>query len=155
MDGRISGNPARPLGAGGFPTTPGRPVGRAGDAAGRGGVIPSGPPAAGAESFRAVLGDRLREAGPAPLPETEGLRFSGHARQRLTGRGIALSPEDLRSLEAGLDRARDKGARESLFLLRDFGFIVNVPNRTVVTALDTLELRERVFTNIDSTLILE
>ncbi len=80
---------------------------------------------------------------------------TGHARQRLAGRGIDLSPDDLRSMEAGLARARDKGARESLFLLREFGFIVNIPSRTVVTALDTQELRERVFTNIDSTLILE
>jgi hypothetical protein len=36
----------------------------------------------------------------------------------------------------------------------DAAFIVNVPTRTVVTAVETSELQDRVFTQIDSAVIL-
>jgi flagellar operon protein len=52
-----------------------------------------------------------------------------------------------------VDRAEEKGARDSLVLLRDMAFIVSVSNRTVVTAMDGERLKENVFTNIDSAVI--
>jgi len=50
-------------------------------------------------------------------------------------------------------RADEKGAKDSLVLLRDLAFIVNVKNRTVVTAVDGEHLKDNVFTNIDSAVI--
>jgi flagellar operon protein len=104
-------------------------------------------PQQGAGSFSKILAGKLEES--------RNLNFSAHAAQRISERNIKLGESDLATLANAADKAQAKGAKESLFLLRDLGFIVNIKNRTVVTALDTAELKERVFTNIDSTLILE
>jgi flagellar operon protein len=85
--------------------------------------------------------------------ELKNLKFSRHAQQRLETRQIELNEKDLSTLEHAVDRAAQKGGQDSLILLRDLAFIVNVPNRTVVTAMDGDTLRENVFTNIDSAVI--
>ncbi len=97
----------------------------------------------GAQSFDDVLKKQV--------DKTDSLKFSAHAQRRMEGRGINLSESDLENLEKAADVAASKGSRESLFLMKDAGFIVNVRNRTVLTALDTRMLKERVVTNIDST----
>ena len=66
-------------------------------------------------------------------------------------RRISLSGEDLARIEKAAEVAADKGSRESLFLLDKLGLIVNVKNRTVLTAVDPERLREGIVTNIDST----
>lgn len=82
------------------------------------------------------------------------LRFSKHATERLQQRQIMLSPADVTRLSQAVDSAASKGARDSLILLNRTAFVVNVPNRTVVTAVDEAHMRENVFTNIDSAVIL-
>jgi flagellar operon protein len=57
------------------------------------------------------------------------------------------------SLQRAVSRAEEKGAKDSLVLLRDLAFIVSVKNRTVVTAVDGEHIKENVFTNIDSAVI--
>ena len=59
--------------------------------------------------------------------------------------------EAIREAVAALDA---KGARDALLLRPDAAFVVNVPNRTVVTALPSGDLTARVFTGIDSALVL-
>lgn len=124
-----------------------RPVGI--PPAGRG-AQPSGA-ASGAGSFGEVL------AGQIAAPRTEatyGPKFSTHALKRMGERGIALDAAQRLALDEGFGRAAGKGAARSLFLMEDLGFIVDVPSRTVVTVLTGAETAERVFTDIDSTLIL-
>ena len=93
------------------------------------------------------------------LKRGQGLRFSAHAQNRLSARGIQLSPETVERLVDAVDRAAAKGARDALVLLpglsrgEDLAFVVSVTNRTVVTAVDGEHLRENVFTNIDSAVI--
>ncbi len=99
-------------------------------------------PAAGGPRFGDVLARTLEE-----------VRFSQHAAERLRARGIQLGPDEARRLAAGVERAAAKGARDSLILLGDLAFIVSVKNRTVVTAVDGPRLREGVFTNIDSAVL--
>ena len=82
------------------------------------------------------------------------LTFSGHAEKRLASRGIELSPDDLGRLKEGVSKAEAKGSQTSLLLLRDLSFIVNVRNRTVVTALDARTMKDGVITQIDSTVLL-
>ena len=82
------------------------------------------------------------------------LRFSAHARNRLASRNIELDAGRLAQLARATDQAAAKGARDSLVLLNDLGLIVNVPTRTVVTALDAERMNNGVFTNIDSTVII-
>lgn len=84
--------------------------------------------------------------------ETAGrLKFSKHANERLVTRNIDLSMEQLKRLESGTDRARAKGIRESLVMVDDVAFIVNVKNNTVITAVGDAD--DAVFTNIDGAVI--
>jgi flagellar operon protein len=83
--------------------------------------------------------------------ETQGLRFSKHASQRLQSRNIDLSENQMERLEQGTTKAREKGIRESLIMVDDLAFIVNVKNNTVVTAVNNSE--DGVFTNIDGAVI--
>jgi flagellar operon protein len=89
------------------------------------------------------------------LKETQTtVRFSKHAAQRLESRNISLSDEQSTRLENGVRQASDKGINESLVLVDSLAFIVNVPNRTVVTAMDQAETQSNVFTNIDGAVIM-
>ena len=83
--------------------------------------------------------------------KTEELKFSKHANQRLANRNIDLSKEQVRRLEDGTNRAREKGIKESLVMVDDLAFIVNVQNNTVITAVNDTE--DAVFTNIDGAVI--
>jgi flagellar operon protein len=81
------------------------------------------------------------------------LRFSGHALQRIQHRGIDLNEATMARLDGGVQRAAAKGSRDSLVLVDQTAFVVSVPNRTVITAVDREHMREQVFTNIDSAVI--
>ena len=52
------------------------------------------------------------------------------------------------------DKAAAKGAKQSLFLLRDVAMVVSVTNRTVITAVDRSSLKDNLFTNIDSAAVI-
>lgn len=82
------------------------------------------------------------------------IKFSKHASMRLMDRNISLSPEQMDRLTDGTKKAQEKGIKESLVLLDSLAFIVNVPSKTVVTALDKSETSENVFTNIDGAVII-
>lgn len=85
--------------------------------------------------------------------ENEQVRFSKHATQRLSNRNIQLSIEQMNRLNCGIEAARDKAINESLVMLDDLAFIVNVKNNTVITAMDQNETSNQVFTNIDGAVI--
>lgn len=81
------------------------------------------------------------------------LKLSAHAQTRLVSRKIAMGPDDWQRVHNGVQKAAAKGARESLVLLDDVALVVSVRNRTIITAVDKDQLRENVFTNIDSAVI--
>ena len=81
------------------------------------------------------------------------IRFSGHASSRLNSRGIKISDNQLERLNQAKNAASQKGIKDSLVLLDDLAFIVNVPNNTVVTAVDRQEGTSKIFTNIDGAVI--
>src|SRR5690606_9272855 len=107
-------------------------------------------------SFEEVLKQNL----PNPLQDglntaqTQKLKFSNHAIERIKSRGIQMGPEQLQKLEQAVEKAESKGAKETLVLMGSSALIVNIKNKTVVTALDQNMMKENVFTNIDSTVIL-
>ena len=68
-------------------------------------------------------------------------------------RNISLSDQQSERLEAGVEMAEKKGIKESLVVVDSLAFIVNVPSRTVVTAMDQNESENNVFTNIDGAVI--
>lgn len=79
---------------------------------------------------------------------------SQHAKQRLEKRQIRLNEAELKQIGNAIDRVAAKGGRESLILFKDTAFVVNVKNRTIITAVDQQSWQENVFTNIDSALLL-
>ena len=81
------------------------------------------------------------------------IRFSKHASNRLSDRNLTLSENQLNRLSEGLKKAGEKGIRESLVMVDQLAFIVNVPSNTVITAMDQAQARENVFTNIDGAVI--
>ena len=88
------------------------------------------------------------------VTESSELRFSKHAAMRLEDRNINLSEEQSERLENGVIKASEKGIRESLVIVDSLAFIVNVPNKTVVTAMDQTESNDNIFTNIDGAVIM-
>lgn len=84
----------------------------------------------------------------------EGVKFSNHAIERMKTRGINYSPEDINKIGDAVSRAAAKGSKDSLILMNDSALIVSVKNNTVVTVMDKNALKENVFTNIDSTIVL-
>lgn len=88
------------------------------------------------------------------LAQTRQVAFSKHAQERLFSRGINLTEETLNALADAIDKAEAKGSRETLVLSEEAGFVVSVPDRTVVTAFDKGNLREGVVTSIDSAVII-
>lgn len=88
------------------------------------------------------------------VSENSALKFSKHASMRLQSRKIELSTDQKERLETGAEKAEAKGMKESLVIVDSYSFIVNVPNKTVVTAMDHTESGENVYTNIDGAVII-
>jgi len=78
------------------------------------------------------------------------VKFSNHAQKRLEVRSIELDEGKIDRLSTAVDKAEAHGAKESLIFMDDLAFIVNVPNRTVVTTVDMNHRKEGVFTQIDT-----
>ncbi len=111
------------------------------------GLAPAAAPAAPAPAVKgASFADVLRS-------QASSLKFSSHAIQRVERRGIDLGPETLGRLTDGIERAAGKGSRSSVVFVDSTAFVVSVPNRTVITAVDREHMKEQVFTNIDSAVI--
>lgn len=88
------------------------------------------------------------------IENDSGLKFSKHAQLRLESRNITLVQDDLERLNGAVQKVSEKGVGDSLVLMDNLAFIVNVPNKTVVTAMMTSEAKENVFTNIDGAVII-
>ena len=105
----------------------------------------------GQNSFASVL-NKIQES--ADNNNSEGaVKFSKHAMNRLSMRNIELTPDQMNRLSHGKDEAMEKGIKDSLILVDQLAFIVNVPSSTVVTAMDQTENKNNVFTNIDGAVI--
>lgn len=95
------------------------------------------------------FGDLLKQT----VRDSQPVKFSAHAQNRLQHRQISLTDPQVARLEKGVNNAAEKGAESSLVLLDNLAFIVSVRNRTVVTALDQAQTSSHVFTQIDSAVI--
>ena len=84
-----------------------------------------------AVSFQDILKAKQETAG-----NRGELKFSKHASNRLTDRNITLTNSQRERLESGAVKAGEKGIQESLVVVDELAFIVNIPNKTVITAMD-------------------
>ena len=83
-----------------------------------------------------------------------GIKFSAHATQRLKERNIQFDPDTMSRMNDAINKADAKGVQDTLMLTDKAALIVNVPNRTVITAMDRNNLSGNVFTNIDGAVII-
>ncbi|WP_028236284.1 TIGR02530 family flagellar biosynthesis protein [Pseudobutyrivibrio sp. MD2005] len=110
-------------------------------------------PAAESRPLGNINGASFEDIFKQKLQSASDLKFSKHATQRLDDRNIELTEEQSLRLSEGVQKAQEKGITDSLVLVDTLAFIVNVPNQTVVTAMDQTESDENIFTNIDGAVI--
>lgn len=110
---------------------------------------------------RAVVGNEapgaaaIAPSGAARVAgAVEKLRFSNHAVERMRSRGISFRPEEMMDIENAVAKAARKGAKDTLVLSGGHALIVSVKNNTVVTVMDRQAMKDNVFTNIDSTVVI-
>ena len=99
----------------------------------------------GKVSFKDTLNNQINK--------TNGFTISNHAAERLKSRNINLNEKDMENINSAINRAENKGCKESVLLYKDTVFITSIKNRTVITALDKNSSDNSVFTNIDSMVI--
>lgn len=87
------------------------------------------------------------------IQDKTSVKISYHAQQRLQQRNIVLDEKDMNALQNAMEKAEQKGARESLLLYKDMALITSIKNRTIITAVDSKSAGENVFTNIDSAVL--
>ena len=82
------------------------------------------------------------------------LKFSAHAVDRMRMRGVMYTPDQLQKIEGAVNKAAAKGSKETLVLTDNSALVVSVKNKTVITVMDKNALKDNVFTNIDSTVVI-
>ena len=119
----------------------------------------------GQVSFKDVLNestgaDAAKVGLTAPIAQApkidlgNNIKFSNHAIERMQSRGISYTPDDMQKLNQAVSKAAAKGSKDTLILMDQSALIVSVKNNTVVTVMDKNALKENVFTNIDSTIVM-
>ncbi|MGF6989158.1 flagellar operon protein [Lachnospiraceae bacterium PF1-21] len=83
-----------------------------------------------------------------------GVEFSKHALGRIKERGLILNQNLMKELNEAVTKAKEKGAKEVAIIGTDKAFIVDVAHNRVVTAMNAAEMRESIFTNIDSAVLI-
>ncbi|NLK69122.1 MAG: flagellar biosynthesis protein [Clostridiaceae bacterium] len=90
-------------------------------------------------SFEAILNQKLNSD----------VKISKHAQMRMQTRNVSLTEQQQLKLSQAVDKASAKGVNDTLVVMDKMAFIVNVKNRTVITALSSGDMKDNVFTNID------
>ncbi len=111
-----------------------------------GGLKPPGKSNSNRESFNEVF--------KAELNGGDSIRFSKHAEARIYSRGIKMDAETVGRLVKAIEKAEEKGSKETLILDKDSAYVVSVKNKTVITVFDKDSLRQGVVTAIDSAVIM-
>ncbi|MEH7234768.1 TIGR02530 family flagellar biosynthesis protein [Bacillus sp. JJ1562] len=89
------------------------------------------------------------------LEKETSLVISKHAQKRLDERNISIQDSKWKEIQIKISEAKTKGIRDSLVVTNNAALIVNVPNNTVITAMNRDEASSQIFTNINGTIILD
>lgn len=120
-------------------------------------VVTGKPSAAGAQKTTQTTkndGPSFQELLTETLRQSSEVNFSKHAVKRVEEHNIELTDENLGRLNEGVKIAGEKNLEEPLILVGNTAFLVNIPNNTVITAVDSQNMKGNVFTNIDGTVII-
>lgn len=78
----------------------------------------------------------------------DSIKISQHAQKRMLERNIQLDDNDKMALSQAVTEMISKGSRDCLIMYKETGFITSLSQRTIVTAIGHVDLKE--ITNIDS-----
>jgi flagellar operon protein len=107
-----------------------------------------------ASKTKTIVSGASSEFGQILDQKINNVKFSQHAMQRLESRNISFDQDKMAKLNDAVSKAAQKGARESLVLMNDLALVVSIKNRTVITAMDGASMKDNIFTNIDSAVII-
>lgn len=79
--------------------------------------------------------------------------FSKHANERIRERNIDVSEDVTEKLNEAAEQAKDKGLKNVLVMIDNQAFIISTMNNKVITAVNSQDLKENIFTNIDGAVI--
>lgn len=82
------------------------------------------------------------------------VNLTKHASQRLEERNIHITQEKWQQIASKMTEAKQKGVTDALVVLDQAALVVNTKENTVITALEQSEATERIFTNINGTILL-
>jgi len=99
--------------------------------------------------FKDILNEKIKKEEKA---ENE-VVFSKHANDRIRERNINISTDVTEKLNEAAEQAKDKGLKNVLVMVDNQAFIISTMNNKVITAVNSNELKENIFTNIDGAVI--
>lgn len=82
------------------------------------------------------------------------LKISKHASDRIAERGITITDTEWAHITDKVNEAKSKGIKDSLVLMDQAALIISAKNATVITAMNRMEAKDQLFTNIDGTIVL-
>lgn len=88
------------------------------------------------------------------LKEAQTVKVSKHASERLNERNIKINDEQWEKITKKMNEAKHKGVTDSLVVMNHATLLVSTQNNTVVTAMNKEEASERIFTNINGTILI-
>ena len=94
-------------------------------------------------NFKELLSEKLKNE----------VSFSKHANERIQQRNIDVSQEVTEKLNEAAVQAKDKGLKNVLVMIDNQAFILSTMNNKIITAVNSDDLKENIFTNIDGAVI--
>jgi flagellar operon protein len=83
------------------------------------------------------------------------LTLTKHAEARMVERNIVMNETKWQSIAAQVEKAKAKGITDSLVLTDEAALVVSAKNQTVITMMNRQEATEKIFTNINGTIIID
>lgn len=80
--------------------------------------------------------------------------ISKHAMKRMEQRELSMDSGEFVKIKEAIQKLSSKGGKDSLVITSNGAYIVDVENRKLVTAMNKNDLKENVFTKIDSTIFI-
>jgi|SRR5690625_618434 len=88
------------------------------------------------------------------LTDVTNVKVSKHAKMRLQEREIHINNEKWQQISEKMNEAKAKGVTDALVVMDEVALVVSTKNNTVVTALHHKEAADKIFTNINGTIIM-
>lgn len=105
------------------------------------------------EDINAAFKDLLNEKIRNEEKVENDVVFSKHANERIKERNIDVSASITEKLNEAAEQAKEKGLKNVLVMIENQAFIISTMNNKVVTAVNSQDLKENIFTNIDGAVI--